>query len=122
MQNRVSGRAYPGHGAVIDKASTKISEYIRHRQQREEEVLRVLRSGSVSVEAETEEPSPSSPPKASWTSIELVKVIYRDVPESLHVPASHGVLQVLMKLESEGKVEQYAESGAWSLSNGRSAL
>ncbi|KAJ9322177.1 hypothetical protein DTO027B5_8868 [Paecilomyces variotii] len=118
MQNRVSGRAYPGHGAVIEKASTKITDYIRHRQQREEEVLRVLRTGSVEADA-----TESSTSQASWTPLELVRVIYRDVPESLHVPASHGVQQILLKLENEGKVEHHAESGGWSLSNnGRPAL
>ncbi|GAD94813.1 metallo-beta-lactamase domain protein, putative [Paecilomyces variotii No. 5] len=119
MQNRVSGRAYPGHGAVIENASAKITDYIRHRQQREEEVLRVLRSGSVEAEAPE---SSNSASQSSWTPLELVKVIYRDVPESLHLPASHGVVQVLQKLESEGKVEHHGESGGWSLSNGRPAL
>lgn len=121
MQNRVSGRAYPGHGAVIEKASAKITDYIRHRQQREEEVLRVLRTGSVEAEA-SESGNSNSASQSVWTPLELVKVIYRDVPESLHLPASHGVAQILQKLESEGKVEHHAESGGWSLSNGRPAL
>lgn len=38
--------------------------------------------------------------------MELVKVVYKGVPESLHVPAGHGVGQVLRKLEGEGKVVQ----------------
>ncbi|GIJ92245.1 hypothetical protein Asppvi_011222 [Aspergillus pseudoviridinutans] len=118
MQNRVSGRGYPGHGAVIENASTKITEYINHRQQREEEVIRVLRYGKLDVP--DNEPSPER--KASWTPLELVKVIYRNVPESLHLPASHGVLQVLMKLEAEGKVVHDTETGKWSIDNGKSAL
>lgn len=109
MQNRVSGRGYPGHGAVIENATARIVEYIRHRQQREDEVMRVLREG-----VKKDEPSPER--ETSWTPIELVKVIYRDVPESLHLPASHGVLQVLMKLEAEGKVEHDMRSGKWSVS------
>jgi hypothetical protein len=118
MQNRVSGRGYPGHGAVIENATTKITEYINHRQQREEEVIRVLRYGKLDVP--DNEPSPER--KASWTPLELVKVIYRNVPESLHLPASHGVLQVLMKLEAEGKVVHGTETGKWSIDNGKSAL
>ncbi|EAW16537.1 putative metallo-beta-lactamase domain protein [Aspergillus fischeri NRRL 181] len=118
MQNRVSGRGYPGHGAVIENATTKITEYINHRQQREEEVIRVLRYGKLDVP--DNEPSPER--KASWTPIELVKVIYRNVPESLHLPASHGVLQVLMKLEAEGKVVHDTETGKWRIDIGKSAL
>lgn len=112
MQDLVSGRGYPGHGAVIGNATARIAEYIRHRQQREDEVMRVLRSGKLDEEGSGDEPERG----ASWTPMELVKVIYRDVPESLHVPASHGVLQVLMKLEAEGKVQHDTGSGRWSVS------
>ncbi|KAK9648688.1 hypothetical protein V6Z96_005757 [Aspergillus fumigatus] len=118
MQNRVSGRGYPGHGAVIEDAATKITEYINHRQQREEEVIRVLRYGKLDIP--DNEPSPER--KSSWTPIEIVKVIYRNVPESLHLPASHGVLQVLMKLEAEGKVVHDIETGKWRIDIGKSAL
>lgn len=118
MHDRVSGRGYPGHGAVIDQLKPKINEYLRHRQQREDEVIRVLRYGKLDVG--DDERSPDR--KQSWTPLELVKVIYRDVPENLHLPASHGVLQVLMKLEDEGRVVHDSESGRWSLVSGRSAL
>lgn len=118
MLHRVSGRGYPGHGAVIENATARISDYINHRQQREDEVIRVLRYGKLDV-ADNER-SPER--KASWTPLELVKAIYRDVPESLHLPASHGVLQVLMKLEDEGRTTHDTASGKWSLSNGRPTL
>ena len=118
MQDRVSGRGYPGHGAVIDQLKPKINEYLRHRQQREDEVIRVLRYGKLDVG--DNERSPER--KGSWTPLELVKVIYRDVPENLHLPASHGVLQVLMKLEDEGRVVHDSESGRWSLVSGKSTL
>ncbi|KAE8150448.1 beta-lactamase-like protein [Aspergillus avenaceus] len=118
MQARVTGRGYPGHGAVIENASAKITEYIKHRQQREDEVIRVLRYGKLHVPED--EPSPER--KASWTPLEIVKVIYYNVPENLWLPASHGVLQVLMKLEAEGKTVQDMESGKWRLDSGRSAL
>ncbi|PYH35028.1 putative metallo-beta-lactamase domain protein [Aspergillus neoniger CBS 115656] len=117
MQNRVSGRGYPGHGAVIENATAKITEYIKHRQQREDEVVRVLRYNHLDVaDGET---SPER--KRSWTPLELVKVIYKDVPESLHLPASNGVLLVLRKLEDEGRVSRDAD-GRWVLETGRSAL
>ncbi|KAJ6090244.1 hypothetical protein N7486_009059 [Penicillium sp. IBT 16267x] len=117
MRDRVTGRGYPGHGAMLDKVSARISEYIQHRQQREDEVLRVLRYGQ--LEASAEDPSPE---RKAWTPLELVKKIYRDVPESLHLPASHGVLQVLLKLEDEGQTVHDPESGKWKFSGEKSAL
>lgn len=103
MEKLVAGRAYPGHGPVLPEAGAKISEYVRHRHQREAQVLETLGSakgGSESV----------SPPVTGleqidrWSSMELVKVIYREVPESLHLPAQGGVLQILRKLRDEDKV------------------
>ncbi|KAJ5606496.1 hypothetical protein N7510_009277 [Penicillium lagena] len=117
MRDRVSGRGYPGHGAVLESATARITEYIKHRQQREDEVLRVLRYGKLSIEEN--EPSPER--RQPFTPLELVKIIYRDVPESLHLPASHGVLQVLMKLEDEGRTVHDRDSGMWRLGE-RSAL
>ncbi|KAL1988407.1 hypothetical protein VTN96DRAFT_10090 [Rasamsonia emersonii] len=120
MQNQVSGRAYPGHGAVIENATAKIVEYIKHRQQREDEVLRVLRFGKLDGDADQKSPSPER--RQSWSPIELVKVIYHNIPESLHLPATNGVIQVLMKLEKEGKVEHDRLSGKWSVSSQRPVL
>ncbi|KAI9370843.1 beta-lactamase-like protein [Aspergillus egyptiacus] len=118
MQNRVSGRGYPGHGAVVESATAKITEYIRHRQQREDEIIRVLRHGKLDV-GENE----SSPErKSSWTPLEVVKIIYHNVPENLHLPAANGVIQVLTKLEGEGKVVHDSDSGRWTLNTGKSAL
>ncbi|KAI2730248.1 hypothetical protein CBS147332_2100 [Penicillium roqueforti] len=114
MRDRVaSGRGYPGHGAVIENAGARITEYIKHRQQREDEVLRVLRFGKLDVADGESAPEH----KQAWTPIELVKRIYRDVPENLHLPASHGVSQVLLKLEDEGRTVHDSDSGKWSLNN-----
>ncbi|KAG0160928.1 hypothetical protein PDIDSM_8460 [Penicillium digitatum] len=119
MRDRVSsGRGYPGHGAVIENAGVRITEYITHRHQREDEVLRVLHFGKLDVAAGESWPER----KQAWTPIELVKRIYSDVPESLHKPASHGVLQVLLKLEDEGRTVVDLDSGKWSLASERSAL
>ncbi|CDM37845.1 Beta-lactamase-like protein 2 [Penicillium roqueforti FM164] len=119
MRDRVaSGRGYPGHGAVIENAGARITEYIKHRQQREDEVLRVLRFGKLDVADGESAPEH----KQAWTPIELVKRIYRDVPENLHLPASHGVSQVLLKLEDEGRTVHDSDSGKWSLVSEKSAL
>ncbi|OJJ02670.1 hypothetical protein ASPVEDRAFT_193671 [Aspergillus versicolor CBS 583.65] len=118
MQNRVSGRGYPGHGPVVESATAKITEYIRHRQEREDQIIRVLRYGKLEVGERERSPEP----KLAWTPIEIVKIIYRDVPESLHLPAANGVIQVLDKLEAEGRVIHDTDSGRWTLNAGKSAL
>ena len=109
MRPLFKGRAYPGHGPVIEDGPAKISEYIAHRRQREEQVVQTLRS-----------PRPDSEP-AQWTAMELVKVVYKDVPEGLHPAACSGVLQILRKLEGEGRVAR--RSDAWEfLDEDRSSL
>jgi glyoxylase-like metal-dependent hydrolase (beta-lactamase superfamily II) len=122
MKSAVSGRAYPGHGPVLDNATAKITDYIKHRQQREDEVIRVLTYGTVDAAEAQKKSGEQQQASSSWTPIELVKVIYRDVPESLHLPASHGIVLILNKLENEGKVKHEGSSGKWSLNVRRPAL
>lgn len=107
MATQFGGRAYPGHGPVIEDGPAKVREYISHRRQREKQVLDVLGS-----DAEREE---------GWTAMEIVKVIYKDYPENLWAPAERGVLQILHKLEGEGKVVREGER--WKISGkGKAAL
>ncbi|KAK4452066.1 metallo-beta-lactamase superfamily protein [Podospora aff. communis PSN243] len=110
MKKLFKGRAYPGHGPVLDDGPGKIAEYIRHRQQREEQVIQTMRGKNNNSETGDED---------SWTPMELVKVIYRDIPESLYPAAAGGVLQILQKLQKEGKAVLHA--ARWRLSD-RSAL
>ncbi|KAL0936699.1 metallo-beta-lactamase domain-containing protein [Colletotrichum truncatum] len=105
MRHLFKGRAYPGHGPVIDSGPAKISEYINHRKTREEQVIRTLRTQR-DVDAAEGRPD-------AWTPMELVKIIYHDVPEELHVPACSGVIQILNKLEKEERVSQSDERWIW---------
>ncbi|KAF0317735.1 hypothetical protein K4K61_008663 [Colletotrichum sp. SAR11_59] len=105
MRRLFKGRAYPGHGPVIDNGPSKIMEYINHRKTREEQVIRTLRS--------KRNVGSDGGPSDAWTPMELVKVIYRDVPEELHVPASSGVVQILEKLEREDRVSQSGDRWTW---------
>ena len=95
MRDQFSDRAYPGHGPVIEDGRARIKEYIQHRQQREEEVLGVLKGA-----------------EPARTAMQIVKVIYKDYPEDLHEPAEKGVVQILRKLKGEGKVVM-VESEGW---------
>lgn len=71
-----NGRAYPGHGDVVRDRNAKIEEYIRHRRQREEEVLEALR-------------------EEERTAMEVVEVVYKAYPRDLWEPARGGVMQIL---------------------------
>ncbi|KAI9643307.1 hypothetical protein NHQ30_007926 [Ciborinia camelliae] len=100
MKGLFGGKAYPGHGAVIEDGPSKIEEYIRHRKERESQVIQVLKSAKnkpgaiITKDEEADE----------WTSMEIVKIIYKDVPENLHVPANGGIIQILHKLQADEKV------------------
>lgn len=109
MRFEFTGRAYPGHGQLIQDGGSKILEYIRHRQQREEQVIHVLSSTKppVIIGAGSDESD-------LWESMEIVKIIYKDVPESLHIPANGGVVQILHKLAEDGRVVQ-ASGGYWKI-------
>ncbi|QSZ31336.1 hypothetical protein DSL72_000899 [Monilinia vaccinii-corymbosi] len=109
MKGAFNGKAYPGHGAVIEDGPGKIREYIGHRKERESQVIQVLKSAknkpgvAITSDEEADE----------WTSMEIVKIIYKDVPENLHVPANGGIIQILHKLQAGGKVVK--EQDRWKL-------
>ena len=98
MKTQFHGRAYPGHGAVIEDGPAKIQEYIEHRAERERQVLKTLKDLD----------------GGGATPMEIVKVVYKDYPENLYEPAAQGVRQILQKLEGEGKVTFEGED-RWKL-------
>lgn len=110
MRTLFTGRAYPGHGPVVEDGPAKISEYIKHRKLREDQVIQTLRSAR---------PGASVGEEDLWTPMELVKVIYWDIPEDLHMAACGGVIQILGKLDREGRV--LAVNERWRLKD-RSSL
>jgi glyoxylase-like metal-dependent hydrolase (beta-lactamase superfamily II)/8-oxo-dGTP pyrophosphatase MutT (NUDIX family) len=78
---------FPAHGPVIADARSRIEEYIRHRYEREAQILEAIAS--------------------KWRSIpEIVKVIYPDLPDS-HLPLAALSIQAhLEKLQAEGRVDR----------------
>ncbi|KAI9743292.1 MAG: hypothetical protein M1818_003138 [Claussenomyces sp. TS43310] len=109
MRHMFSGRAYPGHGPVVEDGKIKVVEYIRHRQQRENQVIELLKSSKSAFT------SPDCEGGAKdWASTDIVRELYKEVPESLHGPANGGIIQVLTKLENEGKVIRDSSSQRWT--------
>ncbi|KAM3501835.1 hypothetical protein MY11210_009261 [Beauveria gryllotalpidicola] len=111
MKTLFHGRAYPGHGNFINDGPKKIVEYINHRKQREEQVVQVMRCTKADG-------------NRHWTGTDIVKVVYKEVHEDLHPAACAGVLQILSKLEQEGRAVRANDGDAgdsWVLT-GQAAL
>lgn len=86
----------PGHGHLIEQPAAKIDEYTTHRLAREAQVLAALQQAGTSMI----EP--------------LVKDLYADVPEELHVMAGFSVWAHLRKLVEDGKATGDAHDGEWT--------
>jgi glyoxylase-like metal-dependent hydrolase (beta-lactamase superfamily II) len=86
-------RIYPAHGPVIEDAPARIQEYIEHRLMRERQILEALGAGAHTIPA-------------------MVRIIYADVPEALHVAAGMSVHSHLKKLKQEGRVREEPRADA----------
>jgi glyoxylase-like metal-dependent hydrolase (beta-lactamase superfamily II) len=87
----------PSHGPIVYNAQAKLTEYITHRLEREQQVLAALQSF----------PYGASIPM-------IVSMIYADVDVRLHTMAAHSVHAHLLKLEREGRVT-HDNDGTWCL-------
>lgn len=79
---------YPGHGNIIENPSEKIEYYIAHRNQREEQILDVLKKNK----------------EKKFNEMDLVKIIYTETPEHLWTAAAYNVSHHLKKLTKENKI------------------
>ncbi len=77
----------PGHGPLIGKAEAKIREYIKHRLEREQQVLGALRAGRNTIG-------------------DITQMIYADVSAALQRVAEFSVQAHLEKLMREGRVKR----------------
>ncbi len=84
--NEGIGAVVPAHGPVIGDGEAKLFEYIAHRQQREEQVAAALQD------------------RGTGKAIDLVPMVYPDVPPAFWPLAARQVLAHLLKLEAEGAI------------------
>lgn len=102
---------YPAHGGVVANGRETIATYIKHRLEREAQVLAVLRS-PVPADLSPSSPIPSPGNGAAiWSTWDIVRTLYKSYPESLWLPASRGIDLHLRKLEGEGFVRRIGGEG-----------
>ncbi len=87
----------PAHGPTITEPQEKLTEYITHRMQREQQVIAALEVLPRGVKIP-----------------EIVEYIYTDVDPKLHEVAAWSVEAHLLKLEREGMAEKLEPEG-WAL-------
>ncbi|XP_005108821.1 endoribonuclease LACTB2 [Aplysia californica] len=76
---------YPGHGPVVAKPKEVLAYYIKHRHDREQQIVQYLKDNRG---------KPS-------TAMDIVKVVYKGVPENVHLMAANNVTLHLKKLQKE---------------------
>jgi glyoxylase-like metal-dependent hydrolase (beta-lactamase superfamily II) len=77
-------RLLPGHGPIVDDPAALIDEYLAHRAQREQQILKAILDGARTVP-------------------EIVCRVYPALPESLSDAAAESVRAHLVKLRDEGR-------------------
>ena len=87
-------RLLPGHGPVVDDPAALIDEYLRHREQREREIVAALRDGLRTPE-------------------EIVPRVYGVLNPMLSAAAADSVLAHLVKLHEENRA--FVADDGWRL-------
>eukprot|EP00752_Nemacystus_decipiens_P016455 g14710.t1 len=80
-------RLYCGHGPVVDAAEEKIKFYIRHREERESQIMQALAAAG----------------GRPLSSIQITLRVYGFLPLPILVSAHYNVLHHLSKLQNEGR-------------------
>ena len=92
-------KIYPAHGPVIEDGPGKIEEYIAHRLLREKQIMEAIGGGARTI-------------------LDVVKIVYAEVPEKLHAMAGQSVHSHLKKLLADERVaeERVADAPSrWTL-------
>ena len=77
-------RLLPGHGPIVDDPNALIDEYLAHRAQREQQILKAMLDGARTVS-------------------DIVSRVYPALPASLSDAAAESVRAHLVKLRDEGR-------------------
>jgi glyoxylase-like metal-dependent hydrolase (beta-lactamase superfamily II) len=80
-------RLLPGHGPIVDDPGGLIERYLKHRADRDEQIVRAVSGGR-------------------GTPSEIVREVYPDLATGLGPAAEETVLAHLIKLRDEGRVRQ----------------
>jgi glyoxylase-like metal-dependent hydrolase (beta-lactamase superfamily II) len=92
-------RILPAHGPEIDDPRALLTSYVRHREEREQQVLHALADGGATVD-------------------DMVTRIYPELHASpLRRMAAESVRAHLAKLEEEGRVANAPDGETWSVEN-----
>ncbi len=86
MQSLDAELLAPGHGPLVEEPRRKLQELIDHRQQREDQILKLIADGKDDVKS-------------------LVKAIYPELDKRLMQMATGQALSHLHKLQSDGKLK-----------------
>lgn len=86
-------RLLPGHGPIIGRPASVIDEYLRHRQDREQQIIDALRAGATTPEA-------------------IAARVYGERPSAIAAAAADTVLAHLIKLEEDGSAVR--SEGRWT--------
>ncbi|KAI8764641.1 beta-lactamase protein 2 [Biomphalaria glabrata] len=89
---------YPGHGPVIDKPLEVIKYYIKHRHDREQQIIKFLQES----------------PDKEFTAMNIVFGVYKGVPENVFAMAAQNVTLHLQKLQKENIVES-SDGKLWKI-------
>jgi glyoxylase-like metal-dependent hydrolase (beta-lactamase superfamily II) len=85
----------PGHGELITEPRARLDEYLKHRRDRERQVLRLVRRGPTRV-------------------ADIVATLYVDTPEPLLPVAAKQIYAHLRKLKAEGAVTGRDQRSRWT--------
>jgi glyoxylase-like metal-dependent hydrolase (beta-lactamase superfamily II) len=84
----------PGHGHLIENPTAKIDEYLKHRREREAQVLKCVKAGTTKI-------------------TKIVSELYPDLIEELVPMAEATVWAHLLRLRQLGKVTGRSQGGLW---------
>jgi glyoxylase-like metal-dependent hydrolase (beta-lactamase superfamily II) len=87
-------RLLPGHGPIVDEPEEIIDAYVKHRSEREEQIVAALNAGSRSPE-------------------EITAAVYGELPPALAAAAADSVLAHLVKLHDENRA--FVSDDGWRL-------